>query len=348
MPGIAVAEALGARDPLAEAVFLTRGGGLEERILRKARLPLRAVRAAPLARAPAAAVRGGVALAAGVLQSLWHLARLRPRTVVGLGGYVSAPVLVAARLLGVPIVLMEQNAVAGRVNRLFAGGASAVFLSWEGTTGGGGRVVGNPVRRALRAARPVPAGERPPTVLILGGSQGARGVNGIVCGMLPRAREALPPGTRFRHICGRGAREAVAAAYAAAGITAEVREFVDEIGDWYASADVAVSRAGGTTLAELAAFGLPAVLVPLPFAAEDHQRVNARVFSRAGAALVVEEGKEASERCLDAVAGVLKDGAAAHRMREAARGLDRPGAAEEIAAALLDAAPAAGRRDRSP
>ncbi len=332
MPGIAVADELRALDPSLSVLFMTRSGPVEERILRERGLPLRRIQAGRLS--PAGVLR----LAAGTWQSLLFFLRHPPVAVVGLGGYVSAGPLLAARILGRPVFLMEQNAVVGRVNRHFAANACALFLPWE-FPGAARRqtalAVGNPVRRAIRdlPVRPVSGSAR--TVLVLGGSQGSQAVNEIVRGMLPALGEDKIK-IRFLHVAGAAERQAVEEAYRRQGVEAQVRDFVDAMERWYAEADVAIARAGGTTLAELAAAGIPALLIPLPSAAEDHQRANARVFVQAGAAIAVEEGPGAAERCLAALCGVLRDPQTAARMSRAARQLAKPRAAAQIASMILE------------
>lgn len=361
MPGLAVARELLAADPASRVAFLAQGKPAEREMIEAAGFALEAVPSGRLSRSPLPLAAAGLSLSAGLLRACSVLRRMRPDAVVGLGGYASAPTLAAARCLGVPIFLMEQNAILGKVNRWFAPRARAVFLPWErlpaeerrkeGLRDPGGRreaddgpaeralsrtrvaALGNPVRAEIRALgeRPRPPRSGPPTVLVTGGSQGARAVNELVLRILPWVGE-LPERPRFLHVAGRGNAPDVEAGYRRHGLDARVLEFTHRMQDLYAEADVAVSRAGGTTLAELAACGIPSVLVPLPTSAEDHQRANARVFERAGAARIVEEGPGAGQAMEEALAPLLRDAARRSSMAEAARGIGKPLASLEIAA----------------
>lgn len=265
--------------------------------------------------------------------------------VVGLGGYGAVPAGLAARALGRPLVLLEQNVLPGRATRLLAPLAWAVCCAFRETAARlpRGCWTGNPVPppetipRALAARRFGLAPDRL-TVLVVGGSQGAVGLNRAVLAAAPalvrRRREV-----QILHAAGPAARE-VAAGYARLGLRARVLPFVEDMPRAYALADLVVSRAGGTTLAELAAWGLGAVLVPCPHHADGHQRANARAFARAGAALVVEEA-EGGGRLGRLLAALVDVPERRERLGRAARRLARPGATAAVVAVL---AAAAGRR----
>jgi len=285
-------------------------------------------------------------LAASVPQAAALLGRLRPAAVFTTGGYAAIPVLLAARPLGIPVVLWEGNAVPGRSVRATARLATAVAVSFEMTCGSLGARrcyrTGTPIRdpaavsrAAARARLGVPADDR--LLLVFGGSQSVRRFSVAVAGALPRLVER----TRVLHVTGdAGYADALAGREA---LPAQVREryrpvpfLADEMADALAAADLLVGRAGSSTLAEAAAFGLPLVCVPYPHAA-GHQRANARALVEAGAARLV--GDEAFDAdALLAAAALLDDSAALGTMRAAALAVGRPGAAEAVAALVLAAA----------
>jgi UDP-N-acetylglucosamine--N-acetylmuramyl-(pentapeptide) pyrophosphoryl-undecaprenol N-acetylglucosamine transferase len=241
---------------------------------------------------PGGAVTALALAARAMIECRREIAAFGADLLLGTGGYSSGPAAVAARTLGVPVVLQEQNAVPGLTNRLLGRIARRVFIAFEPARAyfPAGRTVlaGNPVRdEALGAGGEVGrgAGLR---LLVLGGSQGARGVNRLIAGALP-ALAAAGLDLTFAHQSGEAERETVAAAYRGAGIAAEVAAFFDGMGERYGAADLVIARAGAGTIAEIAANGRPAILVPYPHAAGDHQRVNARWLSGRGAAVVIDE-----------------------------------------------------------
>lgn len=246
----------------------------------------------------AARLAGGWSLLQATRQARALLRRLRPALVIGFGGYPALPALLAARSLGIAYCMHEQNAVLGRVNRLMAGRASALALSYARTArlrGNAPRVItGNPVRDDIRnlAETPLPAIDAQGSIrlLVVGGSQGARVLSDVV----PDALSLLPAGIRAQLQVLQQARpedtDRVAAAFQQMGIAAEVLSFVEDLPARLADSHLVIARAGASTLAELAVIGRPAVLVPLAIATDDHQTANARALADAGAATVVAEG----------------------------------------------------------
>ena len=270
-----------------------------------------------------------------MLQAAKVLRRRRPGLVLGMGGFVSGPGGVVSRLLGLPLVIHEQNAVPGLTNRWLARVATRVLEAFPGSfpAAAGAIAVGNPVRCEI-AALPAPA-ERfanrqgPARLLVVGGSLGAR----ILNEMLPAALALVPEARRpsVRHQAGRGKAEAAQAAYHAAGVAADVSEFLDDMAGAYAWADLVVCRAGALTVSELAAAGVGSVLVPYPHAVDDHQTRNAAFLAEAGAARLLPQ----SELCAEALARLL-EGLAGDRpgllaMARAARERARPDATARVA-----------------
>ena len=334
-PALAVAEALRRRHPQVQLLFVGSQYGPEARLAAQAGvdfvgLPVRGLVGRGWRGLAAAA---GMAAACG--RAVGLIRRFRPDVAAGFGGYAAFAPLLAARLCGVPCVLHEQNAVAGASNRLLGRLADRVCLSLEGTQGFAPEkcvLTGNPVRAAVAAVggRPRAFGSR--RLLIMGGSQGSHALNIYVMERIALLRQA---GVEIRHQTGKADYEAVRAAYAAAGFPEEcVSPFIDDMAAVYAWADVALCRAGATTVAELCAAGLPAVLVPFPHAAHDHQRGNAVALSRVGAARWLAEDRMREEGLLEGVIRLLDTPEERRQMADAARRAARPQAAEAVCEVL--------------
>ena len=291
--------------------------------------------------APAAWLRFG-----GQLWRSWHRARrviaaARPQVVVGFGSYVSAPVIVAARLGGCRTLLHEQNVLPGHANRWLAPLADGVAVSCAATQqhwrGRAPRVLtGNPVRstigtigrQAARAALGL-AGDRP-TLLVLGGSRGARAINRLMLDVIAAWSPAQRAACQLVHLAGAEDAATVAAAYAQAGVVHRVMPFCNRMAEAYASADLVVARAGATTLAELAAAGCPAALIPYPHG-DGHQRANARWWVDAGAGVLFEERALSADSVAAWLGGALQDARRLQTMAESASSLACPDAARGLA-----------------
>jgi UDP-N-acetylglucosamine--N-acetylmuramyl-(pentapeptide) pyrophosphoryl-undecaprenol N-acetylglucosamine transferase len=310
-----------------------------------AAVPVQVVAAATFARgAVVARALVPLRLMAGTVAAFVRMRRDRPSVVVGFGGYPAIPALAAAELARVPRVIHEANGVPGRVNRAFAPRVAAVACgTWPTALPPGAKPVhtGNPVRAAVReraGAGYIAPGDYPLSVLVIGGSQGARILSDIVPAALARLPGALRGRLRVAHQARSEDGERAAAAYAEAGITAEVAPFFDDIPRRLAEAQLVIARAGASTVAEIGVVGRPAVLVPYAAAADDHQTANARALAEAGAAAVLAEGAATPEAMAGAVAGVLGDPARAARMAAAAAALGIPDAAERLAGLIEDVA----------
>ena len=333
-PALAVAGELRRRQPNAAIVFVGGRHGLESRLVPQAGFPLRTLPVSGLkgTKLFARLLAGGSAALAVGRCCAWFLAR-RPALVVGAGGYASGPAVLAAWLLRVPTMLMEQNHFPGATNRWLAPRADVVCVPSEAAKarlGGIGLVTGNPVRPEFATIGPPPSAARM-ALLVFGGSRGARSINRAMVAALPQlAAMTSPP--RIVHQTGPEEHEAVVRAYAAHPVVeADVRPFLDDMPHRLAEADLVVCRAGATTLAELAAAGRPAILVPFPFAADDHQRANAEVVRDAGAAVVIEDHDLDGPRCAAEIATFQADQGRRLRMAAASRTLARPDAATAIA-----------------
>lgn len=346
-PGMAVAAAALESGAAESVVFFGAERGIESRVVPEAGYdliahPLEGLRG----RSPAAAFRAVTRLAGAVRSARRTLVDRRIDVVVGLGGYASAAAVLAARSARIPIVILEQNRDPGLSNRVFSKLAAAVCTSFEesaaGIPHGRARWTGNPVRPELEAPGD-PATDRD-TLLIFGGSGGAAGVNkaaaDAVIALAGRQQSRLP--ARIVHQTGKSQKDAVDARYEAAGVDADVRAFIDDMAAEYRRARLVVCRSGATTVAELAATGSPAVLVPFPHATGDHQTANARAVEKAGAAVVIADDAEASLRLTETLTRLLNDPVSIDSMATAAAGLARPGAAARVVEVLQQVTAGAG------
>ncbi len=347
-PGLAVAEALTELAPAAEVRFAGTRRGIESVLVPRAGYRLHQV--------PASGLRGLghrarilfiVNFVGGFLRSLILLLGWRPRVVLGTGGFVSAPVMAAARVLGIPCTLQEQNAIPGSTNRLVGRWARRIYLGFGAAAtyfrGGVCRTTGNPVRQAFltatdaAAARPTDLddfGTPGRRVLIFGGSGGARTLNRAVCTVAGAWAEL--PGTAF--LVQTGPADCQTVTEAVAGDRMRVTAYIDDMPSALLWADLVVCRAGAMTLAELQVVGRAAVLVPYPHATDDHQMHNARDLEKAGAALVLADENCDGTALVKVVAELLEDPQRLRAMGAAARELGQPTAAANIARDLLELA----------
>jgi UDP-N-acetylglucosamine--N-acetylmuramyl-(pentapeptide) pyrophosphoryl-undecaprenol N-acetylglucosamine transferase len=336
-PAIALGDEILARGGAVR--FVGTAAGLEARVLPARGYDLQLIEVSGLKRMGVAGLARGLLKLPGAAWQSWAAVReFAPDVVVGVGGYASGPVVLAAALAGRPTAIMEQNSIPGVTNRILGRVCRRVYLALEASRPyfpeRKAVLLGNPVRQAIRAvAAAAPPGGARPRVLAVGGSQGAHVVNEhlarAVALLCQRGRaftllhqtgaaDEAPIGARYRELDPDGG--ALAA-----------RAFVEDMATAYREADLVVGRAGATTIAELCAVGRPSLLVPFPFAADNHQEVNARVLERAGAATVLRQAQLSPERLADALDALLVDAAARAHMAAAARELGRPDAARDIA-----------------
>jgi UDP-N-acetylglucosamine--N-acetylmuramyl-(pentapeptide) pyrophosphoryl-undecaprenol N-acetylglucosamine transferase len=342
-PGIAVAREVLRRHPDAVVTFAGTARGIETRVIPREGFALDLLRSAGLkGTSPAAMARGLALLPLSGADARRILSRRRPDLVIGVGGYSSGPVVALAAARGIPTLLLEQNAVPGFTNRALARFVSAAAVTFESTVSYFGRrgfVTGNPVRPEFFDRGDSAAATGPPRVLIFGGSQGAHAINVACMEAAPRLA-ADSRRVAITHQTGERDLDRVRDAYRRAGLDARVEPFLYAMDREVKDADLVISRAGATTIAELAAAGKPAVLVPLPTAADDHQRRNAEVLRDAGAIEVIEEKDLTGERLAERIARLTADPARLAAMSEAARRMARPDAARII----VDRALALARR----
>lgn len=337
-PLIAVAEQLRALRPELRLVFVGTAKGLEAKVVPERGYELELMDVVPiLGGGVLGAARGTFGAAAALPAGFGLVRRLRPRAVLSLGGYAAGPITLAARLTGVPVALLEPNAVLGLSNRLVAplvSRAYTVFPEPEQRLGAARcRRLGVPIRAGFD---PQPLSAASPSVLVLGGSQGAKALNEAV----PAALAQLGAGVRVVHQCGRGRDEELRARYASLGLSdrATVVPFIDDVPAALAASTLVVSRAGASTLAEICAVGRPSLLVPYPFAAADHQLRNAESLERLGAARLVQNADATPDRLAAELSRLLEDPAATARLAAAATAFGRPQAARAVAEDLLELA----------
>ena len=355
-PGIALARELLRRDPSSRVSFVGTAQGIEARVLPKEQFELDLIRVAGLkGKSLLERLKGVLLLPIAAIDAWRVVSRRRPDVVVGVGGFASGPVLALAAVRGYPTMLLEQNALPGITNRLLARVVRAAAVNFEAALiyfPRTGFVAGNPVRPeffpaeneelnektgpfdSVDSASGVNLAQGKPRdaarVLIFGGSQGAHAINVAMVEAAPRLAAS---GIRLAitHQTGERDLDLVRAAYQRAGVAARVEAFIYEIDREMKAADVVIARAGATTLAELAASGTPAILVPLPTATDDHQRKNAAVVAHAGAAVVVEERGLNGDTLAAAISALVSDEQRRRDMASAARRLARPDAAARIA-----------------
>ena len=347
-PALAVAEALRRKHPDAEILFIGGLYGPEKELAEKAGvafvgLPVRGFIGRGLKALSALA-----AMSTSIGQAMNVVREFRPHAVMGFGGYAAFASVFAAWLLRCPCALHEQNAIAGQANRVLGKLVRRICLSWpqppHNVSFPAERCVftGNPIRSGIAAlGQAKPEHEGAPRLLVMGGSLGARAINELVVGMLPELRQA---GISLVHQTGKGEYESVRAAYLAAGCSeAEadvmVRPFIHDMAAAYRDCDLALCRAGATSMAELAATGTPAVFLPFPQAAHDHQTENARAMQEAGGGILLPQ-KEAQAmaregRLAPMLIGLLNDRERLAAMRQGALSLARPEAADTVAEELI-------------
>lgn len=331
IPALAIAQEL-KQQYGAEVLFIGTPRGIENRLVPAAGFELRLVQVGALKNVSLLTrLRTALDLPRAVWDSSRMLSQFRPDVVIGVGGYASGPAMLAAALRSIPTLAFEPNVVPGFANRVVASMVSAAAVHFEET----GRyfrrfeVTGVPVRQAFFHIANTPHPQA--TLLVFGGSQGAHSINQAMFRSLPALRERLPE-MHIIHQTGERDYNDAKAAYKHSGLTAEVYPFISDMPAFFARADLLLCRSGASTVAEITAAGKPAIFVPFPRAADDHQRVNAQALGRAGAAVVLEETKLNEIWPVDTICALLNDPARLKRMGEAARRLSHPEAARDIAA----------------
>jgi len=340
-PGLALAEEVKTRHPRNDVLFVGTPRGLETRIVPRSGFPLELIDVGPLKRQGAlGTLRGLGRLPRALWQSRRIVRKFDPDVVVGVGGYASGPVVMAAWMMRIPTAVQEQNALPGFTNRTLGRFARACFIAFDEARAGfppaRTHLLGNPIRRAFLdnyLHSKEPSGERL-SILVTGGSQGAHVLNLRVAEALEQLAPELGRRLRVVHQTGEKDLQEIARRYQAlgeSGVDAQATAFIDDMANAYAQADLLVCRAGATTIAELTVCKKPAILVPFPYAADDHQTVNARSMVRNGAAILLPERDLTGQKLAGELRALEADRERLRRMARQSGLLGRPEAAREIA-----------------
>lgn len=340
-PGIALAEEITTRHHKNDVVFVGTDRGLEARVVPAAGYKLETIPSQGLKGMGALRLIKGLLMLPASFAASWRiLRRYRPDVVVGVGGYSSGPVVLSAWFQRIPTAVQEQNALAGFTNRVLGKFVRAVFISFDEARkafpNGKTHLIGNPIRRALmdNYLRSHQAHEKF-SILIFGGSLGAKGVNTRMIEALEHLKD-LKGDLRIIHQTGKRDLEAVREGYAKAGFEADVVEFIDDMSKAYAQSELVICRAGATTLAELTVCKKASILIPFPFAADNHQEVNAQALVNSGAAVMFRESELTGERLAAEIRSLKGDPTRLKKMEKAAGLLGRPEAAKELADVLVE------------
>lgn len=348
LAGVAVADAWRARFPESQVIFVGAQGGIEEKLVPRAGYPLQLLKLGSLNRVSLVKkLRTVFLLPFSLIRSALFLLAFRPHAVLGVGGYASGPLVLMARflsafgLLSAKTAILEQNSIAGMTNRILGRLVDRVFCTFPGMEfqfGGKVLLTGNPVRAAFKPL--TPAARDPFTIFIFGGSQGALGINTLVLEALPLFAD-VKEHLRFIHQTGERDYDRVVEGYKKAGVEARVEKFIHDMASAYAEASLVICRAGSSTLSEIAAVGRAAVLVPFPFASDNHQEKNARVLVDRGAAFLLLQQRSNGMDLARIVRKLYQEPATLSKMEEAVKAFHRPAAAQEIVESFKkDLAPA--------
>ncbi len=353
-PGIAIAESLSEQVPDSTVMFVSTGTDLERGVLPKTGFAFEIIPTEGIkGRGPGATARAVAKLVRGVGRAMLLIRRYRPDIIIGMGGYSSAPMIFGGRLMRVRIALHEQNALPGVSNRLLARFADRVFIALppaaEQFPADKVILTGNPVRRDIQAAAAGIGSARPDsggrfTVLILGGSQGAGGINRAVTAALAHLEDK--DRYYFVHQTGAADEKTVRDAYRHHGVDARVQPFFEDMAEQYAGADFLICRAGATTVAEITSLGKVALLVPFPYAADDHQTRNAEALTAVAGAEMIQERELTGPLVADKIAWYADHPEKLADMAARARSLGHPGAGRRVVEECL-ALVAGGRKKQA-
>ena len=336
IPALAIARELRDRYS-ADVMFVGTSRGIETRLVPQAGFPLQLVQVGQLkGQSLVRRAKTLIDIPRAVFTCRKMFTEFRPQVVIGVGGYASGPGMLAAILMRIPTLAFEPNLVPGFANRMVARFVTSAAVHFEETKRffRNARVTGVPVRQEFFST-PERKFSPPGSLLVFGGSQGARVLNQTMIDAIPKWREL---GIRIQHQTGERDFEKVDSAYKQAGFPAQVSRFIDDMPSAFAQADVVLCRSGASTVAEITAAGKPAIFVPFPFAADDHQLKNAEAVERAGAARLIRESELTPERLAQAVAELLANPTTLVAMWAKARGLSHPDASHEIGQMAYDLA----------
>lgn len=331
-PGIAIAQEFKRRNPETRILFVGTAQGLEKKIVPREGFDLQTIEVAALKRVGfLKRIKSLLMLPKSFLAVRSLIQRVKPDVVIGVGGYVSGPVVLIASLMGIPTLVAEQNALPGFTNRVLSKFVNAAALTFEEARkffGDKAEITGNPVRAEFFDISPKQADDVI-HIFITGGSQGARAINLAVIAALPLLIEEKDR-LSITHQTGEYDYDKVRAAYLEIGWKADIKPFIEDMISELTKADLVISRAGATTVAELAAAGKPALMIPFPFAADDHQRKNAEAVERAGAGRMILQAELTPERLAQELLWLARDPQQLARMAAASKELGHPDAAAKV------------------
>ena len=342
-PGIAFAQGMMHAYPGCEVLFIGTERKVDRTALSALGFKILTIKSQGLkGKSPVAKFRSLLQLPIALMESARIIQKFKPDLVFGVGGYVTGPVILAARLLGVTTCIHEQNSIPGLANKLLGRIANRIFVSLPGSEkyfpAGKTILSGNPVRSSLiKAARKMkPGAEHDPlTLLILGGSQGARRLNSLMLEAAEKCLSSLVPPLHIIHQTGEHDEVFVRQSYADLGLNAEIASFFSDMAAIYSQADLVVSRAGATTIAEITIFQKPAILIPFPYAADNHQEINGRYLVEAGGALMFRQADLSGEKLGLEIKRILADRKLRREMSQNSGKIARPGATETIVTACM-------------
>jgi len=338
LAGLSIAQEISFRFPGARIIFFGTNRKKESGYIEKSSYEFKPIMACK----PTSFIRLPLFIFAaliGIIHSLINLIIIKPDILVGLGGYGSALPVVAAYILGIPIVLIEQNVIPGRANLKMSRWADAILCHWESSKKrfkkGEVAVTGVPIRSGIIKSEAA-GGDNPfgldfqkKTLLIMGGSQGAQAINKVMLQSIPKL-QTLVPGLQIIHLTGKHGYEEVKKVYSGTGVKSYVSEFYNDIGAAYKLSDLVISRSGANTIAEITAVGIPAILIPYPYATDNHQYWNAYELSSAGGALIIEQEELDPERVTKLVSDLLMNDERLDNMKKINRSLNKPLAAARV------------------
>ena len=343
-PGIAFAQGMMHAYPGCEVLFIGTERKVDRTALSALGFKILTIKSQGLkGKSPAAKLQALLQLPVALMEAARIIRKFKPNLVFGVGGYVTGPVILAARLLGVTTCIHEQNSIPGLANKLLGRIANRIFVSLPGSEKyfptGKTILSGNPVRSSLiKAAREMKPGTTehdPLTLLVLGGSQGARRLNSLMLEAAEKCLNTLVPPLHIIHQTGEHDEAFVRKSYAELGLNAEIASFFSDMAAIYSQADLVVSRAGATTIAEITIFQKPAILVPFPYAADNHQEINGRYLVEAGGGLMFRQADLTGEKLGHEIRRILDDRKLRREMAQNSGRLARPGATETIVAACM-------------
>jgi UDP-N-acetylglucosamine--N-acetylmuramyl-(pentapeptide) pyrophosphoryl-undecaprenol N-acetylglucosamine transferase len=338
IPALAIARELQSRYQ-AEILFIGTSRGIENRLVPAGGFELKLIEVGALKNVSLATrLKTLIALPRAISAAKKMLQEFKPDVVIGVGGYASGPAMIAAQCLRIPTLAFEPNLVPGLANRVVARRVQGAAVHFEETARyfKNARVTGVPVRQEFFSIPPRSA-EAAPSLLVFGGSQGAAAINSAIIAALPQINSTLP-NLQIVHQTGEKELAATKAGYGKAGVTAEVSAFITDMPRAFTNADLIVCRSGASTVAEITAAGKPAIFIPFPRAADDHQTKNAQALEKAGAAALIPQSQVTGQLLSEQIIGLLKDRPKLAAMSAASKRLAHPNAGREIAEMAVEIA----------